>query len=98
MDVYCTYIYLSLDIDECTEGTSRCNQNCSNTEGNYTCDCFSGYQLSSDTYTCLGEQHVYTQDTLYTGHSVHRSLCTQVILYKGHSVHRSLCTQVTLYT
>ena len=44
------------DIDECSERTDRCEQECVNTDGSYYCACRSGYRLSSDGYTCEGEQ------------------------------------------
>ena len=42
------------DIDECSEGTDNCAQNCSDTEGNYTCSCGYGYRLGSDNHSCDG--------------------------------------------
>ena len=56
------------DIDECandspdgsadgsTEGSAQngCNHICTNTNGSYICECYSGYQLSDDMMTCLG--------------------------------------------
>ena len=60
-------LYLSTDIDECandsiddsddgsTEGSQNgCNQICTNTNGSFYCECFSGYQLSDDMMTCVG--------------------------------------------
>ena len=44
-----------VDIDECTEGSSGCNQNCTNSIGGYSCTCYPGYQLSGDNHTCNGE-------------------------------------------
>ena len=62
-----TYINAGLclltDIDECatdsddgsTEGSQNvCNQICTNTNGSFYCECFSGYQLSDDMMTCVG--------------------------------------------
>ena len=46
---------LLLDIDECTEGTSGCTQECSNSDGNYSCSCELGYHLGEDRHTCFGE-------------------------------------------
>ncbi len=43
-----------LDINECTEGTDSCVQNCTNIEGSYLCNCSSGYRLGSDGYSCIG--------------------------------------------
>ena len=42
-----------IDIDECSEGTSGCDQLCSNTLGSYTCSCYSGYELDIDNHTCI---------------------------------------------
>ena len=60
-------LYLSTDIDECandstdgsadvsTEGSQNgCNHICTNTNGSFSCECFSGYQLSDDMMTCVG--------------------------------------------
>ena len=46
------------DINECTEGTDGCSQNCSNTVGSYTCSCQSGYWLASDRRWCAGNSIV----------------------------------------
>jgi len=36
---------LNLDIDECIEELHSCdNGNCSNTEGSFICNCFSGFR------------------------------------------------------
>ena len=43
-----------IDIDECAEGINGCIHSCSNTEGNYTCSCNSGYRLASDNHGCEG--------------------------------------------
>ena len=46
----------TLDFDECaSENSNGCQQNCSNTEGSYTCSCNVGYTLDEDGYTCNGE-------------------------------------------
>ena len=44
-----------LDINECEEGTSRCDQICTNTDGSYVCSCRSGYYLDADNHTCSGQ-------------------------------------------
>ena len=44
-----------LDIDECANRNDNdCNQLCLNTNGSFTCNCSSGYQLNSDGRTCDG--------------------------------------------
>ncbi|XP_053387998.1 mucin-like protein [Mercenaria mercenaria] len=43
------------DIDECDSdytGKDKCQQNCSNTDGSFTCSCRSGYTLNADNHTC----------------------------------------------
>ena len=44
-----------LDIDECTEGSRQCTQNCSNTIGSYVCSCNEGFIIDVDRLTCDGE-------------------------------------------
>ena len=46
---------LFADINECTLGTHRCVQTCTNTAGSYTCGCNTGYMLNSNGFTCDGE-------------------------------------------
>ena len=55
-------VFLSSDIDECTNGTHNCSQTCTNTEGGFTCGCNSGYLLDSDDITCngMGKSFVHT--------------------------------------
>ena len=43
------------DIGECTEGTHRCAQMCTNTVGSYTCSCRTGLQLANDGQGCTGK-------------------------------------------
>ena len=43
-----------LDINECSEGLSSCNQLCTNTIGSYDCECYHGFSLNSDNHTCQG--------------------------------------------
>ncbi|XP_059151468.1 hemicentin-1-like [Physella acuta] len=41
-----------IDLDECAEGRSLCQHNCTNTRGSYKCSCPQGYMLDSDGYSC----------------------------------------------
>ena len=43
-----------VDIDECSEETDGCEQNCFNTVGSYTCGCNVGYVLVPDGRSCTG--------------------------------------------
>ena len=45
----------NLEIDECSEGLSSCNQMCTNVIGSYYCICYSGFELLYDNYTCQGQ-------------------------------------------
>lgn len=45
-----------VDVDECAEGTHRCDVNavCTNTQDSYECYCYDGYQ--GDGYNCQREE------------------------------------------
>ena len=49
-----------LDIDECVEQTHNCSgdAHCNNTAGNYTCECFSGFE--GDGFNCPGSLRMVT--------------------------------------
>lgn len=52
---YCSNVY-DLDINECSDGTHECSDDCYNTEGSYTCTCDgTGYEVDDDGVTCVGE-------------------------------------------
>ena len=42
------------DIDECSEGTSGCEQVCINNDGSYSCSCYAEYALAPNLHICLG--------------------------------------------
>ena len=44
----------TIDIDECSDGSDSCSQNCINTAGSYRCNCNSGYTLAADGSSCTG--------------------------------------------
>ena len=44
----------NVDINECMEESDRCDHNCQNTEGSYTCTCSEGFLLDNDGYSCIG--------------------------------------------
>jgi fibulin 1/2 len=47
------YVLFSFaDINECTEGTDQCAQNCHNSIGSYTCSCDAGYTLNANGRGC----------------------------------------------
>ena len=43
---------LSIDINECADGTAFCEDSCFNTDGSYACDCKPGYQLLMNNISC----------------------------------------------
>lgn len=54
-----------LDIDECSEDSDGCEQNCANTVGSYTCSCNTGYNLASDGRSCTGGTRIIQQWHIY---------------------------------
>ena len=60
-----------VDINECNEETDGCAQNCTNTNGSYTCSCNTGYRLGSDGYSCYGTSN-YPSDLGCIGLINHR--------------------------
>ena len=56
---------LHLDIDECTEGTSGCDQTCRNEIGSYSCSCESGYRLRNNSHGCIGIWDIILLDIGY---------------------------------
>lgn len=57
--------FLIVDINECVEDKDNCHEkaNCTNIEGNFTCQCISGY--TGDGRDCKG-QYIATPNTEYT--------------------------------
>lgn len=56
--------HITADMDECSEGTDACTelQVCTNTEGSFQCDCFSGYSVSAnDSSLCEGGPYWLSQ-------------------------------------
>ena len=46
----------SSDVDECSDGSLHmCTQHCIDTVGSHHCDCYVGYELQPDGFTCTGE-------------------------------------------
>lgn len=54
LNVLIYFIFISLDIDECSADPSPCdeNANCSNSKGSYSCTCRTGF--TGDGKTCQG--------------------------------------------
>ncbi len=46
---------MSLDVDECANGTDNCDQICNNIVGGFTCSCYLGCQPNVDNNSlCTG--------------------------------------------
>ena len=55
---YCKLVFLyPIDVNECRESTTPCDQLCENTEGSYKCACQPGFKLDPDGVTCVGESN-----------------------------------------
>ncbi len=55
----CIIILCIIDINECTNGEHTCHSElyCTNTQGDYTCDCPSGYLvLPLNPKRCIGKR------------------------------------------
>ena len=48
------FISILSDIDECSDGTHKCSQICTNTNGSFICGCNDGYHIDFDNDTCSG--------------------------------------------
>lgn len=68
------YLWYSIDIDECKYHLAGCNQICINTIGNYTCDCFKGFQLKANNRTCIGEWMWFIMSQYESLHYTHTDI------------------------
>ncbi len=41
-------LYLHIDVNECMDDSSYCEHKCTNTIGDFFCDCYDGYILFND--------------------------------------------------
>lgn len=57
------FIFLCLDVDECTTELDDCQQMCTNNDGGFNCSCESGYLLNSDMKTCSMLHHSLCQSS-----------------------------------
>ena len=48
-----------IDVDECTTGIDKCDQNCQNNVGSYVCSCNLGFMLNNDGFRCDGISSCY---------------------------------------
>ena len=47
--------HVGTDIDECNTHNGGCGQECRNSNGNYICDCWDGFYLALDRFSCYGK-------------------------------------------
>ena len=69
---------VTLDINECAEGTDRCEQNCQNTRGSYYCFCDTGFRLARNRYDCDGKWYWMSSIT-HIDHLVHFQILMSVL-------------------
>ena len=51
-----TCLTVFIDIDECRQNISGCNDTCVNTDGSFYCECENiGYEVGPDGLTCVGK-------------------------------------------
>ena len=48
------WLYIYIDVDECSDANGGCEHSCVNTVGSFSCICDNGYDLVNDT-DCVGE-------------------------------------------
>lgn len=65
------------DIDECSEGSSGCTQQCTNTPGSFSCSCRPGYTLTHDQKTCQGWSIVFPAHKVFDNRKQFRQKATR---------------------
>lgn len=61
------YNYITIDINECSQGTDDCTNTCYNTVGSYKCGCPVGKELDDDGVTCIGKYTVHFLWDIFLG-------------------------------
>ena len=58
--VFTLNCYTNADIDECSTNNGGCEHICTNSQGNFTCSCFPGYELDNQ-FNCSSKNnyHIY---------------------------------------
>ena len=67
IDIYLTFLFFWLDINECSDGSHDCdvNANCTNTVGSHDCTCKEGF--TGDGRSCSGAEYSYFRSLLSIG-------------------------------
>ena len=54
MDLYTFHLTFHVDVDECAAEVDSCEHTCHNSNGSYTCSCWTGFRLHGDGQQCDG--------------------------------------------
>ena len=50
------FFFFVPDINECEIDAIKCTQLCENRDGGYDCQCYPGFELGGDGFTCTGKK------------------------------------------
>lgn len=81
-----TFLLVLVDINEC-DSAGSCSQTCINTDGSYTCGCYSGCELANDGFNCSGRK-LLSFETEY----IHKSVVDVNECDQGTSSCTQICT------
>ena len=48
------YFFFFSDVNECDSDGNNCQHICRNEAGSHSCECYTGYELQQDGYSCSG--------------------------------------------
>ncbi len=91
--MYSWILVLLVDIDECAEGTDRCEHFCHNNVGSYSCSCRVGFRLNRNGFNCDGKLVTQTCK-LFCYLSLLVCLCLDINECLPGGVGTALCHQV----
>jgi hypothetical protein len=83
--IYCKILIiifvLRIDVNECSEKVSGCQQRCINTLGSYYCQCNRGFTLHSNKKSCSGEFNTFSVSytCLYSSYTIY--IYTYIIIF-----------------
>ena len=71
------------DIDECQNRNDGCQHVCVNTPGSYKCTCWTGFTLSTDNRSCVGELSKYVMwITKLSSRNIFRIIFCNIMIHK----------------
>ena len=95
---------VTVDLNECSERFSGCEQLCNNTDGSYQCGCREGYTLNTDGMTCDGRPICsYVLNYTKSNNTVNNSIFILHVCIYGVDTHAMLyiplciCNGVLMY-